>query len=236
MSQSTVTDIARDGTRTRIVEAASLLLADGGREAVTTRAVAVAAGVQAPTIYRLFGDKSGLLEAVTAHGFGTYLASKVRRPAADDPVDDLRAGWDLHVGFGLSNPALYALMYGDPRPGTPSPAAVRSTDLLRALIRCVARAGRLRIGEEHAVHLVHACASGTVLALLALAEEQRDPALSHLARDAALAAIVTDTSTVTTPGPVGAAVALRAVIDDTRALTPGERTLLQEWLDRIAED
>jgi AcrR family transcriptional regulator len=236
VSQSTVTDIGRDRTRTRIVEAASRLLADGGREAVTTRAVAVAAGVQAPTIYRLFGDKSGLLEAVAAHGFGKYLASKVRRPSADDPVDDLRAGWDLHVGFGLANPALYALMYGDPRPGAASPAAVRSADLLRALISRVARAGRLRIGEEHAVHLVHACACGTVLALLALAEEQRDRSLSHLARDAALAAIVTDTSTVATPGPVGVAVALRAVLDDTHALTPGERTLLREWLDRIAAD
>ena len=238
MSQaSTLTDIGRDRTRARIVEVASRLLADGGREAVTTRAVAVAAGVQAPTIYRLFGDKNGLLEAVAAHGFGTYLASKVRRPSADDPVDDLRAGWDLHVGFGLANPALYALMYGDPRPGTASPAAVRATDLLRALIRRVAQAGRLRVGEEHAVQLVHACACGTVLTLLALAEEQRDPSsLSHLARDAALAAIVTGTSTVATPGPVGAAVALRAGIDDARALTPGERTLLQEWLDRIVAD
>ncbi|WP_338419811.1 TetR family transcriptional regulator [Streptomyces klenkii] len=31
---------------------------------MTTRAVAAAAGVQAPAIYRLFGDKDGLLEAV----------------------------------------------------------------------------------------------------------------------------------------------------------------------------
>jgi len=43
---------------------------------VTTRSVALAAGVQAPTIYRLFGDKSGLLDAVVEHGFASYMARK----------------------------------------------------------------------------------------------------------------------------------------------------------------
>jgi hypothetical protein len=61
---------------------------------------------------------------VGEHGFAAYLAEKgVREPGAD-PVDDLRAGWDLHVGFGLANPALYPLMYGDPRPGAAPPAAI----------------------------------------------------------------------------------------------------------------
>jgi AcrR family transcriptional regulator len=46
---------------------------------VTTRAVAEAAGVQAPTIYRLFGDENGLLDAVAEHGFASYLEDK--RPA-----------------------------------------------------------------------------------------------------------------------------------------------------------
>src|SRR6476620_4467363 len=111
----------RDATRERIVETAAELLAGGGREAVTTRAVAAAAGVQPPTIYRLFGDKVGLLDAVAEHGFQAYLRQKGERPAAGDPVEELRAGWDLHVGFGLANPGLYALMYGDPQPGAPSP-------------------------------------------------------------------------------------------------------------------
>ena len=57
------------GTRERIVACAAELLTRGGREALTTRAVASAAEVQQPTIYRLFGDKEGLLEAVAEHGF-----------------------------------------------------------------------------------------------------------------------------------------------------------------------
>ena len=48
---------SRDGTRKRIIAAAIEILTREGREAVTTRAVADAAGVQAPAIYRLFTDK-----------------------------------------------------------------------------------------------------------------------------------------------------------------------------------
>jgi len=221
-------------SRARIVEAAAHLLASGGRDAVTTRGVATAAGVQAPAIYRLFGHKAGLLDAVAEYGFGTYLAQKAVRPSGGDPVDDLRAGWDLHVGFGLANPALYALMYGDPRPGAASSAAVQARQMLRAYLRRVAEAGRLRVGEELAVDLFHAAACGTVLTLLAVAEKERDPALSPLTCEAALAAITTDTPAVPAPGPVGAAVALQAALGDVTVLTTGERAVMREWLDRIA--
>ncbi len=222
------------GSRARIVEAAARLLASGGRDAVTTRAVAAAAGVQAPAIYRLFGDKTGLLDAVAEYGFDTYLAQKAVRPSGGDPVDDLRTGWDLHVGFGLANPALYALMYGDPRPGAASSAAVQARQMLRAHVRRVAEAGRLRVGEELAVDLFHAAACGTVLTLLAVAEKERDPALSPLTCETALAAITTDMPAVPVPGPVGAAVALGAALGDVTVLTTGEHALMQEWLDRIA--
>ena len=97
---------ARDDTRARIVSAAIALLASGGRDTVTTRSVAGAAGVQAPTIYRLFGDKSGLLDAVAEHGFAVYLKEKKNQVGefGPDPVANLRVGWDLHIGFGLANP------------------------------------------------------------------------------------------------------------------------------------
>jgi hypothetical protein len=36
------------------------------------------------------------------------------------------------------------------------------------------------------------------------------------------------------PGPAGAAIALRAVLPEATALTGGERRLLEEWLDRLA--
>ncbi|MGI5160819.1 TetR/AcrR family transcriptional regulator [Microbispora sp. CA-102843] len=226
----------RDRTRVHIVSVAARLLASGGRDALSTRAVAAAAGTQAPTIYRLFGDKEGLVDAVAEFGFSSYLQDKKASPPADDPMEALRAGWDLHVGFGLANPALFSLMYGDPTPGRQSPAAVAAFRMLGERIRAIAAAGRLKVGERLAADLVHAAGCGTVFTLLALPEERRDPRLSEVARDAAIAAITTDAPAVETPGPAAAAMALRAALPDAIALTDGERHVLGEWLDRLAAD
>ncbi|MFF7344639.1 TetR/AcrR family transcriptional regulator [Streptomyces antimycoticus] len=225
----------RDGHRGRIVAAAARLLSEGGPDAVSTRAVSSAAGVQPPTIYRLFGDKQGLLDAVVAHGFTEYLSSKTAEEPTEDPVEDLRAGWDLHLGLGLANPALYSLMYGGHRPGVSSPASVAAFEMLARLIRRIAEAGRLAIPEERAAALVHAAGCGTTLTLIATPEDRRDPELSRTAREAAIAAITTDAPAAAEPGPVAAAVTLRAALPRTDALTASERGLLREWLDRIAD-
>src|SRR6476469_3336534 len=136
--------------RDRILQAAARLLAEGGREAVSTRAVSRAAGVQAPTIYRQFGDMQGLLDAVASHGYATYLASKRERETSQDPVEDLRRGWNLHIDFGLANPALYTLMYSYPRPNTPHPATAEAQEILLRQVRRIAEAGRLCVGVERA--------------------------------------------------------------------------------------
>ncbi len=227
-------DTSRDDTRTRIITSAIGLLSRGGRDAVTTRAVADAAGVQAPTLYRLFGDKRALLDAVAEHGFTTYLTEKMVLRPGRDPVEDLRAGWDLHVAFGLSHPAIYLLMYAEPRPGEKSPAAETSYRVLKEHIRRVAAVGRLRFSEEQAAQVFHASGCGTVLTLLARAEEDRDRSLSEVAREAAIAAITTDAPALEGSGPAAAAVALRAVLPAVGLFSDGERSLLTEWLNRLA--
>lgn len=225
---------AEDSPRERILAATAKLLADGGREAVSTRAVSAAADVQAPTIYRLFGDKQGLLDAAATEGFTAYLNTKTAREPTDDPVEDLRTGWDMHVGFGLANPALYLVM-SEPRPATEAPpAAVAGAEVLATLIHRIAEAGRLRVSEDRATHLVQAAGRGTTLTLISMPEGSRDPELSVMAREAVIAAITTGTPELAPPGPVSAAVALRAVLPQTTALTDREEALLQEWLDRIA--
>jgi AcrR family transcriptional regulator len=224
-------------TRGRIVEAATELLAAGGREAVSTRAVSAAAGVQAPTIYRLFGDKQGLLDAVAGHGLAEYLHGKTVRERDPDPVADLRRGWDMHVGFGLAQPALYALVFGEPRPGAEPAAQRQAAAVLAGMIRRVAEAGRLRVSEERAAHLVHSAGRGVTLTLIGMAAEQRDLALSEFARESVIAAITTD-GRARTPGtgPVPAAVTLRAHLPELTVLTGAERGLLREWLDRVATE
>ena len=223
-----------DSHRARIITAAARLLAESGREAVSTRAVSAAVGVQAPTIYRLFGDKQGLLDAVAADGFAAHLDEKADLTPSGDPVEDLRAAWELHIGFGLANPALYALMYGEPRPDASPPAALAAAEILAARIHRIAAVGRLRVDEERAAQLVHAVGVGTVLRLIATPEDRRDLTVSDLAREAVIAAIITDAPAPAAPGPAGAAVALRAVLPQTSALSANERSLLTEWLDRIA--
>lgn len=222
-----------ESTRERIIEAAAALLTEGGREAVSTRAVGAAAGVQAPTLYRLFGDKQGLLDAVASHGFSTYLRGKAALKPTADPVQDLRRGWDLHVRFGVENPAYYALIYGEPRPGVQSPAAREAAEILAGQVRRIAQAGRLRVSEERAAHLVHSAGAGMTLQLIGLLPEQRDPALSALARESVIAAVTTDVPTGGQHGVAGNAIALRAALPQLVELSAAERALLDEWLRRI---
>ncbi|ATY15212.1 TetR/AcrR family transcriptional regulator [Amycolatopsis sp. AA4] len=221
-----------DDARTRIITAALDLLTSGGPDAVSTRAVSSAAGVQPPTIYRLFGDKDGLLDAITVQGYADYLAAKTAEPPAADPLDDLRRGWDQHLELGLANPALYLLM--TTRPGR-SPALEKALEILAARVSRVASAGRLRVPEPLAAALIHAAGSGTTLSLISTPPDSRDLTVSTAAREAVLAAISTDRPVSRTPGPAAAATALRAVLPQVSGLSAAEKALMGEWLDRITD-
>jgi AcrR family transcriptional regulator len=225
--------------RARIVDVAARLLREQGPAAVTTRGVAEGAGVQAPAIYRLFGDKDGLLDAVAEHVMKTYVTAKAAMveaaSAADvDPIDDLRAGWRMQIDFGLANPTLYALLT-DPARGPRSPAARSGRQVLASRVHRVALTGRLRVGEHRAVELIHAAGTGAVLTLLSTPPEHRDPALADDLFDAVLRRIVTDTPEQPENGPLAWAVALRAVAPRLEVLTEAERRLLTEWLDRVID-
>jgi AcrR family transcriptional regulator len=224
----------RDRTRAHLVQVAADLLATAGPDAVTTRSVALAAGVQAPTIYRLFGDKSGLLDAVVEHGFASYLARKHLDPDSD-PVQGLRAGWELHVGFGLANPELFRLMHTALRTPEGRAAAATGVGVLQARVHRVAEAGRLRVTERRAVELIQAAGTGVVFTLIGQATGERDDMLSDTAWESVCAAILIGHPAAAITGPAAAAVTLHAALPGLKALTPAERALLGDWLDRIAE-
>lgn len=236
-------DTRKLGTKDKIVRAATDLLTHGGREAVSTRAVAAAAGVRAPTIYRHFEDMKALLEAVASYGFASYFREKTLREPSADPVEALRQGWDLHVAFGLANPGLYTLIYGDPRPDAVPAAASQAFDMLRRLMERVAREGRLQTSVERAAQMLYAAACGVTLTLLKLEPEARDLSLSAQSREAVLAALTlsltadttADTAAVTSARSLSRyAVALKAALPEVEQLTSGERALLSEWLDRLS--
>ena len=223
-----------DDVRARIVAATADLIASGGRDAATTRAIAAAAAVQAPTIYRLFGDKRGLFDAVAEHVLAAYVAEKSVRQPHPDPLQDLRDGWDMHVAFGLSHPEVFAIMSSAFRPRSES-AVAAGLEILRRRVKAIALAGRLRVSEERAVALLQAAGTGTVLTLLGQPDKTRDFGLSDAAREAVVDAITGEANPTTDAGPRGAAAALRASLDSTSVLSSGEQHLLEELLDRIAD-
>ncbi|AGZ43030.1 TetR/AcrR family transcriptional regulator [Actinoplanes friuliensis] len=221
----------RQQTRDKIVESAAQLLREHGAAAVTTRAVAQAAGMQAPTIYRFFEDKEALLDAVAEHVFATYVSGKTYAGTDPDPLADMKAGWDTHIDFGLANAALFGLLI-DPSRGARSPAVAAGTEILRARVRRVAAVGRLRVPEKRAVDLIHAAGTGAVLALLEMPPEQRDLGLTDAMYTAVMRSILTDVPALPADDATAAAIAFRAVVPELKNLTPVERSLLSEWLDR----
>ena len=152
--------------------------------------------------------------------------------ARDDAASPLSAGDRPQVEFGLTHPAVFALL-SDPARAARSAAARSGREVLAARVHRIALAGRLRVGERHATALVHAAGTGAVLALLAAPPAERDPALSTAMLDAVLAQLLVDPPASADTGLRPAAVALRAGVDRLSALTGAEQRLLAEWLDRV---
>jgi AcrR family transcriptional regulator len=240
---------SRSETRAHILETAARLLDAEGAAALTIRAVAQAAGLQAPALYRFFEDKDALLDAVAEHVFTTYVTEKaVTRDG--DPVADLRTGWDAHIGFGLANASLFGLLV---TPGRTSPAAEAGLAVLRGRVHRIAETGRLRVPEPLAVELIHAAGTGAVLTLLARGPEDRDPGLAEAMFEAVLGRILTPPAATPTPSAAPAKLAAPtappaappaapatpaaqpappAAPAELAKLTAAERALLAEWLAR----
>jgi AcrR family transcriptional regulator len=231
--------------RARIVRAATDLLATGGRGAVTTRAVSAAAGVQPPTIYRQFGDMQGLLGMVARETLAVHVREQATRALSNDPVEELRRGWDLHIAFGLANPDAFALLYSAPSVAAYTSVIHEGVAVLQGLVARIAEAGRLRVDVVHATALIHAAGTGVTLTLAGTPPEERDSGLSETMREAILSAITIPASAkgrskgaAAAPATERAAVhavALRALLTETPSiLSPAERQLLGDWLDRLA--
>ncbi|MEU2283365.1 helix-turn-helix domain-containing protein [Streptomyces sp. NPDC013178] len=90
-------DAARN--RARLLDAAARLIAEHGAAAVTMEAVAAAANVGKGTVFRRFGDRTGLLTALLDHSEKKFQAAFLSGPPplgpGAPPVERLRA-------FGLA--------------------------------------------------------------------------------------------------------------------------------------
>lgn len=226
-------------TRDRLLLAAAQLMDEARGTSVSTRAICQRAGVEAPTLYHHFGSKQGLVDAVIQHGFNQYLQPQADCEASLDPIETIRLGWDRHVRFGLDNPRFYALLYGNVERGRPcaitSPALAQLTRLLSA----AASVGRLRVAPGDAAAQLLAANIGVTLSLIAQPEESTDLTLSDRVREAALAGVLVRNEATSNVSPsearASAALVLATTLNEAAVLSPGERALLSELLNRLAD-
>ena len=203
----------------------------------STRAVCDAVGVGAPMLYRLFGDKNGLIAAVIDRVFQRYLAAKRTQALSDDPVADLYSAWDEHISFALKNQAIYRIAYAPALPVVPDGVAEARLLLVERLVRC-AEIGRLKATPDEAAQIMMAACTGVALSLITQPDTFSSPDLSRRVRDAVLSDIVVDAEargrandhTLKT-----VALQMAAKIQATpTSLTDPEVAMMLQWLDAIA--
>lgn len=222
-----MTEIPVSDTRRRLISAAAHLIANAPGQDFSLRAVCDEVGVKMPTLYHFFGSKQGLIDAVIERGFDLYLGEKSALESTRDPIQDIRAGWDAHVTFGLANPGFYTLMYGTIRPGYSPAAQARPSDILRSLTARAAEQGRLVVSSEQAAAHVLVTNIGVTLRQIILAAP--DPELSRAVREGAIQAI---TGAGTAEGhPLAAAIEFAAAHPETLGAT--QTQLLIEWLSTL---
>ncbi len=223
-------------TRSVIIEAAAGLLAHAPSGDISTRAVCEAAGVQQPALYRLFGDKEGLLAATVDYVWDEYLGMKRAAERSTDPLDDLRSGWDSHTRFAIAHPNAYRLLFGSGALGQAESAA-EAMRLLREVLDRLAAQGRLRLDPEVAARLVMAANTGVALALILHPELYPDQRLSPMLRDIVHGALVADAAPTSDAGESDrvAAITLQNMLParSGELFTDREAGLLDEWLERI---
>jgi AcrR family transcriptional regulator len=159
------------GTEQAILRAAAELLERGGPDALTTRAVCEAVGIKSPTLYHHFGAMDGLAIALVRQGLAEFLAKKRKAPATDDPLEQLREGWDQAIEFALRRPALHAL-YTRQLQFQPELAS-ESYSLMRARVQRLVDRGVFKLGVEDASRAIWAAVNG-VLSMIGRGVPRRD--------------------------------------------------------------
>jgi len=217
--------------RERLLTAARSLLAEHPDREPSTRELYEAAGVAAPTLYHHFGDKDGLLEAVTEQAFAAYLERKRAVPRTGDLLVDFAAGWDMHVAFGVENPVLYGLMHHHAAGRTASRAAQIAEQQLRLGLERLAEAGLLRIDVDEAVAITMAMAIGCVTQLTRRGED----ASGSLARSMRMA-LMAELTGHSQPADAGQAVrlVLARLGSASQLFTSAEKALLRQWLHALS--
>ncbi|MGA7205907.1 MAG: TetR/AcrR family transcriptional regulator [Specibacter sp.] len=229
--------------KARLLKAAAELLANSAGGPVSTRQITELAGVTAPTLYHHFGDKEGLFNAVIDAGFEDYVAGEHNFVPSGKPLQDVRQIWDNHLKFGLDNPQLYSVMFGNIRPESRPARVAEAEGFMEEMLEKAAAAGQLCVSPTEAARSILAANVGVTLMLIAEPAAERNFDLSDMTREAVISAVSSEMELSTATTPVGAssvvvaAIALNAALESSRPeqLSTTELKMFLEWLDRIAK-
>lgn len=151
-------------TREVLLDSALRLLDGGGVEAVTLREVGIGAGVSHNAPYKHFASKQALLAAVAARELSEraieFAAIAQRYP---DPADVLREVLHSYIGWALTRPARFKLVFGSWSVESPelTEVAHNAQSALVALVAQAQTAGALPAGDpERLAALLRALAHG----------------------------------------------------------------------------
>lgn len=103
----------RRQVRERVLDTAAALTVDRGWDRVRIGEVATASGVSRPTLYREFGTKDGVGEALVAREaerFFTGIAAQLEQH--EDPAEGVRAAVRFTLDEAAENPLLRAILTG----------------------------------------------------------------------------------------------------------------------------
>ncbi|WSE19879.1 TetR family transcriptional regulator [Streptomyces sp. NBC_01280] len=122
----------------RILDACAQLLDEGGYEELSTRAVAVRAGVPIGSVYRFFGNKRALVDALAERNLQRY-AERVAGRLAGVPATDWRGAMDAvldeYLAMKRTAPGFSLVDFGNQIPvGADAGPNHRLTDRLTELL------------------------------------------------------------------------------------------------------
>lgn len=151
-----------------ILDAARDLIADGGIEAMSMRAVAERVGVSATAIYHHFANKQALVDAVVQQAFerfgGYLLTAAGRHPTGS--LERVQALGEAYVRFAVENEAYFRVIFSI---AAPNPRDVDELPhgagypILRESIQQAMAAGAMRTGDpDLTAHYLWAHVHGVV--------------------------------------------------------------------------
>ncbi|MEV4948488.1 TetR/AcrR family transcriptional regulator [Streptomyces sp. NPDC053755] len=164
----------------RILDACAELLDETGYEQLSTRAVALRAGVPIGSVYRFFGNKRAMAAALAHRNLDSYAERITARLSALPAVDAGRAidtVLDEYIAMKRSVPGFALVDFGVPSPGGPGDD---DPNHLVAGRLCVLLAGVLDRPADEALRrkvLVGVEATDALLQLAFRTDSSGDPAL-----------------------------------------------------------